>query len=71
VARPDAYAPGVVAQLLQAQKQFSSGVIEGLNNKAKITLRKAYDYRTFRTAELSLHHVLGRLPEPKLVHRFS
>ena len=54
----------------KAKKQFSSGVIEGLNNKAKVTLRKAYGYRTFRIAELSLYHVLGRLPEPKLAHRF-
>lgn len=54
----------------KAKKQFSSGVIEGLNNKAKVTMRKAYGYRTFRIAELSLYHVLGRLPEPKLAHRF-
>ena len=56
----------------RAKKQFSSGVIEGLNrnNKAKVTLRKAYGYRTFRIAELSLYHVLGRPPEPKLAHRF-
>jgi len=54
----------------RAKKQFSSGVIEGLNNKAKVILRKAYGYRTFRIAELSLYHVLRRLPEPKLAHRF-
>ena len=54
----------------RAKKQFSSGVIEGLNNKAKVTLRKAYGYRTFHIAELSMYHVLGRLPEPKLAHRF-
>ena len=54
----------------KAKKRFSSGVIEGLNNKAKVTMRKAYGYRTFRIAELCLHHVLGKLPEPKLAHRF-
>jgi transposase len=54
----------------EAKKQFSSGVIEGLNNKAKVALRKAYGYRTFGIAELSLYHVLGKLPEPKLAHRF-
>jgi len=54
----------------RAEKQFSSGVIGGLNNKAKVTLRKAYNYRTFRIAELSLYHVLGKLPEPNLTHRF-
>jgi transposase len=52
----------------RAKKQFSSGVVEGLNNKAKVTMRKAYGYRTFRIAELSLYHVLGKLPEPKLAH---
>ncbi|MFN9572123.1 MAG: transposase [Betaproteobacteria bacterium] len=63
---------GVMQRLhpFKAKKQFSSGIIEGLNNKAKVTLRKAYGYRTFRIAELSLYHVLGRLPEPKLAHRF-
>ena len=54
----------------RARKQFSSGVIEGLNNKAKVTMRKAYGFRTFRIVELSLYHVLGKLPEPKLAHSF-
>jgi len=31
----------------RSRKQFSSGVVEGLNNKAKVTMRKAYGYRTF------------------------
>lgn len=53
-----------------ARKQFSSGVIEGLNNKAKVTMRKAYGFRTFRAIELALYHVLGKLPEPKLAHSF-
>ena len=54
----------------RARKQFSSGVIEGMNNKAKVTMRKAYGYRTFRITELALYHVLGKLPEPQLTHRF-
>ncbi len=37
---------------------------------AKVTMRKAYGHRTFRIAELSPYHVLGKLPEPKLAHRF-
>lgn len=53
-----------------ARKQFSSGIVEGLNNKAKVTMRKAYGYRTFRIAEVSLYHVLGKLPEPQLAHKF-
>jgi len=54
----------------RAKKQFSSGVIEGLNNKCKVTMRKAYGFRTFRIAEISLYHVLGKLPEPQLAHKF-
>jgi transposase len=54
----------------RARKAFSSGVIEGMNNKAKVTMRKAYGFRTFRITEISLYHALGKLPEPKLAHRF-
>ncbi len=54
----------------RAQKAFSSGIVEGLNNKAKVNMRKAYGYRTFKAVELSLYHVLGKLPEPKLTHDF-
>lgn len=54
----------------RARKRFSSGVIEGLNNKAKVTMRKAYGFRTFRATEIALYHALGKLPEPQLTHRF-
>ena len=53
-----------------AKKQFSSGVVEGLNNKAKVTMRKSYGFRTFRILELALYHSLGKLPEPELTHDF-
>jgi len=48
----------------------SSGVVEGLNNKVKVTMRKSYGFRTFRITELALYHVLGKLPEPELTHSF-
>lgn len=54
----------------RAKKALSSGVVEGLNNKAKVTMRKAYGFRTFRITEISLYHALGKLPEPKLAHSF-
>lgn len=54
----------------KARKQFSSGVVEGLNNKAKVTMRKSYGFRTFRVLELALYHSLGKLPEPPLTHEF-
>mgnify|MGYP000588181970 FL=1 len=54
----------------KAKKECSSGIVEGLNNKAKVTMRKAYGFRTFKMTELALYHVLGKLPEPKLAHNF-
>ena len=53
-----------------ARKQFSSGVVEGLKNKAKVTMRGSYGFRTFRVLELALYHTLGRLPGPELTHEF-
>jgi transposase len=60
----------LILNYFRARKEFSSGVIEGLNNKAKVTMRKSYGFRTFRVTELALYHSLGKLPEPKLTHRF-
>ena len=51
-------------------KLISSGVVEGLNNKAKVTMRKSYGFRTFRVLELALYHSLGKLPEPNSTHDF-
>ena len=45
-------------------------MVEGLNNKAKVTMRKSYGFRTFRILELALYHTLGKLPEHELTHRF-
>ena len=56
----------LILNYFRAQKMFSSSVVEGLNNKAKLTMRKAYGFRTFRTLELALYHSLAKLPEPEL-----
>ena len=53
-----------------AKKAFSSGVVEGLNAKAKVTTRNAYGFKVFKTLELALYHNLGALPEPIQTHRF-
>jgi transposase len=44
----------LILNYFRAQKLFSSGVVEGLNNKAKVTMRKSYGFRTFRVLELAL-----------------
>jgi transposase len=54
----------------RAKGQLSSGVVEGFNNKAKLTSRKSFGFRTFRGAEIALYHALGDLPEPRGTHRY-
>jgi transposase len=53
-----------------AKKVFSSGVVEGLNTKVKLTVRKSYGFRTYKCTEIPLYHVLGKLPAPELAHEF-
>jgi transposase len=60
----------LILNYFRAQKLLSSGVVEGLNNKAKVTMRKSYGFRTFRALELALYHSLGKLPEPESSHEF-
>jgi transposase len=60
----------LILNYFRAQKLLSSGVVEGLNNKAKVTLRKSYGFRTFRCLELALYHSLAKLPEPESTHDF-
>jgi len=60
----------LILNYFRAHKLLSSGVVEGLNNKAKVTMRKSYGFRTFRALELALYHSLGKLPEPDSTHDF-
>jgi hypothetical protein len=56
--------------IFRAKKTISSGVIEGLNNKVKVTFRTSYGFRTDKAREIALFHVLGKLPEPEVIHGF-
>ena len=61
---------GLILNWFAAKKEFSSGIVEGLNYRIKLTIRKAYGFRTLKAAEIALYHTLGRLPEPELTHEF-
>lgn len=54
----------------RARGQISAAIVEGFNNKAKLTTRKAYGFRSYRCLEIALYHTLGQLPEPEATHRF-
>jgi transposase len=60
----------LILNWFRAKKEFSCGVVEGLNNKAKLSTKMAYGFGTFKTLQMVLYHRLGDLPEPKVTHRF-
>ena len=60
----------LILNYFRARKVISNGIVEAFNNKAKLTMRKSYGFRTFRITQLALYHSLGKLPEPELAHRF-
>ena len=51
-------------------KRMSSGIVEGFNNKVKLTVRKGYGYGSDESLKITLFHALAKLPEPKFTHRF-
>jgi transposase len=51
--------------------RLSSGIVEGFNNKAKLTIKKAYGFKNEKYLQYALYHTLGKLPEPKMTHRFN
>ena len=60
----------LVLNWFRTGRSYSSGAVEGMNLKAKLAMRKAYGFRSYRSYELALYHSLGNLPEHSLAHRF-
>lgn len=60
----------LILNWFRARGTISAGVVEGFNNKAKLTTKKAYGFRTYEAIEIALYHQLGKLPEPEFTHRF-
>lgn len=54
----------------RAKGDVSNGSVEGMNNKAKVALRKSYGFKTDEVYEIVLYHQLGKLPEHDLAHQF-
>jgi transposase len=60
----------LVLNWFRARGEISAAIVEGFNNKAKLTARKAYGFRSFKCLAIALYHTLGQLPEPETTHRF-
>jgi transposase len=60
----------LILNWFRAKGAISAGIVEGLNNKVKLTTRKSYGFRTYEAIETALYHNLGDLPEPNFTHKF-
>jgi transposase len=60
----------LILNWFRADGTISAGIVEGLNNKVKLAMRKAYGFRSEKAIEMALYHQLADLPEPESTHRF-
>ena len=60
----------LILNWFHAKGEISAGIVEGFNNKAKLTMRKSYGFRSDEVIKTALYHTLGALPEPKVTHKF-
>lgn len=60
----------LILNWFRAKGEISNSIVEGLNGKAKVTVRKSYGFRTLPAMEVALYHALGDLPMPDYTHRF-
>jgi len=61
----------LILNYFRARKEYSSGAVEGMNNKAKVVIRRSYGFRELSTLTIALFHTLGHLPEPEQTHKFA
>lgn len=49
---------------------IDNGTVEGLNNKAKVIIHRAYGSRTAANYIRNLYHCMADLPLPQTMHSF-
>ena len=60
----------LVLSRFRTERAYSSGAVEGISNKAKLSHRKAYGIQFYKAFELAACRILGNLPEHHLAERF-
>ena len=60
----------LILNWFKSRGEFSQAAVEGMNNKSKPTIRKAYGFRSFIIVKIALYHTPGKLSEPKWTHTF-
>ena len=60
----------LIMNWFKAKKQFSSGIVEGMNRKVNLVTRRGFGFRSYEVLKIALFHTMGGLPEPEFTHRF-
>ncbi len=60
----------LILNWFEANKELNSGIVEGMNNKARTRIKMAYGYRNVQTFITALFHQMGNLPIAPDAHRF-
>lgn len=60
----------LILNWFKARKQFSSGIVEGMNRKVNLVTRKGFGFRSYDVLKIALFHTMAELPEPEFTHRF-
>lgn len=60
----------LILNWFKALKELNSGIVEGMNNKARTRTKMAYGYRNVQTLITALFHQMGNLPVAPEAHRF-
>ena len=60
----------LILNWFKAKKQFSSGIVEGMNRKVNLVTRRGFGFRSYEVLKIALFHTMGDLPEPEFTHRF-
>jgi len=60
----------LILNWFRAKEQIALGVVEGLNNKAKVTTKKNYGFKSLEVVTLALYYTFGDLPEPAFTYDY-
>jgi len=60
----------LIMNWFKAEKQYSSGIVEGMNRKINLVTRKSYGFRNYEILKTALFLTMGDLPEPEFTHSF-
>ena|GEM_PF-1839812 len=60
----------LIMNWFKANKEYSNSIVEGLNRKINLVIRKSYGFRSLEVLKIALFHTMGQLPEPEFTHRF-